>query len=103
LSVISLVEEEKLNETLKSQEQEQLNKASMKRSFYTLVASAKKALGKRNMGYYVNSSLLFKEVIKRKKEVDEWPKFVINELNTNPTKWIEEKKLNKIRALYYSL
>eukprot|EP00826_Nyctotherus_ovalis_P065803 TRINITY_DN9687_c0_g11_i1.p1 TRINITY_DN9687_c0_g11~~TRINITY_DN9687_c0_g11_i1.p1 ORF type:complete len:384 (-),score=82.97 TRINITY_DN9687_c0_g11_i1:264-1415(-) len=99
-SAISVADEKEVDEALKLQGQQRMHNANLKRYFYTLVANAKKAIGNRNMGYYVNSALLFKEVVRTKKEVDEWPDFVIKELNTNPMKWIEKKKLDKIQSLY---
>lgn len=100
-SAISVSDEKEVDEALKMQGQQQTCNANLKRYFYTLIANAKKAIGNRNMGYYVNSALLFKEVVRTKKGVDEWPDFVIKELNMDPTRWIEKKKLNRIQSLYY--
>ena len=88
-----------IDEALAVEERKKSQKANLKRYFFTLIANAKKVLGPKNMGYYVDSILLFNEAMKKKISVDDWPAFIMNQLNTKPTKWIEPKKLSKINSL----
>ena len=88
-----------IDEALAVEERKKSQKANLKRYFFTLIANAKKVLGPKNMGYYVDSILLFNEAMKKNISVDDWPAFIMNELNTKPTKWIEPKKLSKINSL----
>jgi len=70
-----------------------------KHYFKTIVNNAKKALSKTHIGYYADSSLLFNEVIKRKISVEQWPDFILKELNNNPRKWIQPGELLKLEEL----
>lgn len=101
-SVLSIPDSsmKEVDEALAEEERKKVQKANLKRYFFTLIANAKKVLGPKNMGYYVDSILLFNEAIKRNKSVDDWPAFIMAELNTNPRKWIEPKKLTKIQTMY---
>jgi len=88
-----------VDEALAVEERKKVQKENLKRYFFTLIANAKKVLGPKNMGYYVDSMMLFNESVKRNKSVDDWPGFIMTELNSNPQNWVEPKKLAKIQAL----
>jgi len=72
----------------------------MKRYFYTLVANAKKTVGANHLGNYAETHLLFNEVVKLHKSVDDWPGFIMTELMNSPNKWIDAKKLKRLQELY---
>eukprot|EP00826_Nyctotherus_ovalis_P066409 TRINITY_DN9808_c0_g1_i6.p1 TRINITY_DN9808_c0_g1~~TRINITY_DN9808_c0_g1_i6.p1 ORF type:complete len:414 (-),score=117.21 TRINITY_DN9808_c0_g1_i6:270-1511(-) len=88
-----------VEEALAVEESKKVQKANLKRYFFTLIANAKKVLGPKNIGYYVDSTLLFNEVIRRQQSVDDWPAFIMTELNNNPNTWVVPKKYAKIQAL----
>jgi len=90
-----------VDEAIKVEEKKKTQRENLKRYFYTLVTNAKKTIGQKHLGYYVETMLLFNEAIKEQKSVDDWPGFIMNELNSNPTKWIDSRKLNKIKELYF--
>lgn len=90
-----------VEEALAVEESKKVQRANLKRYFFTLIANAKKVLGPKNIGYYVDSTLLFNEVIRRQQSVDDWPAFIMTELNNNPNTWVVPKKYAKIQALYY--
>lgn len=92
-----------VDEVLALETRKRVQRENLKRYFYTIISNAKRVLGPRHLGYYVSSALLFNEIVQAKKSVDEWADFVLRELNNNPTKWIEEKKLAKLMSLYLSL
>ena len=89
-----------VDESITLEEKKKSQKAQMKRYFYTLVTNAKKTLGGKHMGYYAETQLLFNEALKQQKSVDDWPNFIMNELNNTPDKWVDPKKLKKIQDLY---
>jgi hypothetical protein len=94
------VENEKIaDESMKLEEKKRAMQANLKRYFYSLVSSAKKTFGRKNIAYYVETHSLFAEVLKRGTSVDDWPNFIINELQNNPKKWIDEGKIKKIESL----
>lgn len=88
-----------VDEMLLFESKKKIQKENLKRYFYTIISNAKRVLGPRHLGYYVSATLLFKEIIQSKKSVDDWAEFVMRELNNDPAKWIEEKKLCKLRQL----
>ena len=92
-----------VDESISVEEKQKSQKAAMKRYFYTLVTNAKKTIGGRQMGYYAVTLLLYNEVTKKKLSVDDWPSFIIKELNDTPDKWIDPKQLAKLKELYVSL
>jgi len=89
-----------VDEMLQLESKKRIQKENLKRYFYTIISNAKKVLGPRHLGYYVSATLLFKEIVQSKKSVDDWADFVMRELNNNPTKWIEARKLIKLNILY---
>ena len=88
-----------INEALEVETRFKAQKANQQRYFYTLISNVKKVIGAKHMGYYVDSNLLFNEALRVKKSINDWPEFIMKELNTNPTKWIERKKLKRIYEL----
>ena len=82
-SVLSIPDDsiKEVNEALVVEEEKKTQRANLKRYFFTLIANAKKVMGPKHMGYYVDSILLFNEAIKREKPVDEWPEFIMKHLN----------------------
>jgi hypothetical protein len=91
---------QEVDEMLQLENKKRIQKENLKRYFYTIISNAKKVLGPRHLGYYVSATLLFKEIVQLKKSVDDWADFVMRKLNNNPTKWIEPRKLKKLKTLY---
>jgi len=88
-----------VNEALALEEKLRTQKDNQKRYFYTLISNAKKVLGPKHMGYYTDNIFLFNEVLKENTSIDKWPEFIMKELNGNPKKWVDPKKLRKIQEL----
>ena len=53
-------------------------------------------MGEDNIGYYADSNMLFNEVIRQKKSIEDWPNFVMKELNKNPRSWIEPRRCSRL-------
>ena len=89
-----------VEESLVVEEKKRIQQENLKRYFYTLVTNAKKTLGAKHIGYYVETISLFDSVMKMQKSVEDWPSYIMEELTKNPSKWIDKKKLSKIKELY---
>ena len=89
-----------IEEALAVEEKKKVEKANLKRYFFTLVVNSKKVLGPKHIAHYTNNMLLFNEATKQNISVDDWPMFIMTQLNTNPSAWIEPKKLYKIQTMY---
>jgi len=71
----------------------------LKRYFFSLVSSNKKALGERHLGYYVNTNKMFLYSTTKPIPVGEWPEFVAYEMSQRAEQWKDENQLRKIRML----
>ena len=86
---------------IKKFDYEKTHRDNMKRYFFTLIENNKKRLGRNSMAYYVENDILFNEVIKNKKPIEEWPNFISTELENHPENWIMPRKLSVIQIMYY--
>ncbi len=84
---------------LKEKAQRQAINDKLQRYFYGLVATNKKLLGIKHLGYYVNTNQMFSHVTSKGIAVEEWPKFVGDEMSQHPEKWKDEAQIKKIQDL----
>ncbi len=86
--------------SLKEDEKRKSNVAYLKRYFFTLAANVKKILGAKHQGYYVSTLKMFGHVMQKQLPVDDWPKFVMEEMSQRPQNWKDEKKVRIVNQLY---
>ena len=87
------------DEVLKEDEKKKLQRANLQKYFFTLATKAKNALGLRHPAYYADTQSMFLHVIKAGISVDDWPKFVMEEMSQRPDKWRDEKKIKKLHEM----
>lgn len=88
-----------VSEALAFEEKRKLQRDNDMRYFCTLINNVKKILGQKHMGYYTDNILLFNHAVKEKIPVEQWPDFIMKELNGDPSKWIDPRNLNKVKKL----